>query len=94
LVEIVGGFNEKNVLDILLDRLSPTMMKRNFGGLDLRKFGSACMQRFDLVFERLVIFATGMGNIRDVIPFPNLHKMPSSKTYSLTFIGKIITFLC
>ncbi|MDB2607064.1 asparagine--tRNA ligase, partial [Zobellia sp.] len=38
--------------------------------LDLRKFGSAVHSGFGLGFERLVLFATGMGNIRDVIPFP------------------------
>jgi asparaginyl-tRNA synthetase len=38
--------------------------------LDLRKFGTAPHSGFGLGFERLVQFATGMGNIRDVIPFP------------------------
>ena len=38
--------------------------------LDLRKFGTAVHSGFGLGFERLVLFATGMGNIRDVIPFP------------------------
>ena len=38
--------------------------------LDLRKFGSAVHSGFGLGFERLVMFVTGMSNIRDVIPFP------------------------
>ena len=38
--------------------------------LDLRKFGTAVHSGFGLGFERLVMFATGMGNIRDVIPYP------------------------
>ena len=38
--------------------------------LDLRRFGSAVHSGFGLGFERLVLFATGMGNIRDVIPYP------------------------
>jgi asparaginyl-tRNA synthetase len=38
--------------------------------LDLRRFGSAIHSGFGLGFERLVLFATGMGNIRDVIPYP------------------------
>ena len=38
--------------------------------LDLRKFGTAVHSGFGLGFERLVMFATGMSNIRDVIPFP------------------------
>jgi asparaginyl-tRNA synthetase len=38
--------------------------------LDLRRFGTAVHSGFGLGFERLVQFVTGMGNIRDVIPFP------------------------
>jgi asparaginyl-tRNA synthetase len=38
--------------------------------LDLRKFGTAVHSGFGLGFERLVQFTTGMGNIRDVIPYP------------------------
>ncbi len=38
--------------------------------LDLRKFGTATHSGFGLGFERLVLFATGMTNIRDVIPYP------------------------
>ena len=38
--------------------------------LDLRKFGTAVHSGFGLGFERLVLFVTGMSNIRDVIPFP------------------------
>jgi asparaginyl-tRNA synthetase len=38
--------------------------------LDLRKFGTCTHSGFGLGFERLVLFATGMGNIRDVIPYP------------------------
>ena len=38
--------------------------------LDLRKYGTAVHSGFGLGFERLVMFATGMGNIRDVIPYP------------------------
>jgi len=38
--------------------------------LDTRRYGSAPHSGFGLGFERLVLFVTGMGNIRDVIPFP------------------------
>jgi len=38
--------------------------------LDTRRFGTAPHAGFGLGFERLVLFVTGMGNIRDVIPFP------------------------
>jgi len=41
-----------------------------FWYLDLRKFGTAVHSGFGLGFERLVLFVTGMGNIRDVIPYP------------------------
>jgi asparaginyl-tRNA synthetase len=40
------------------------------GYLDIRKYGSAPHSGFGLGFERLVLFATGLDNIRDVIPFP------------------------
>ena len=40
------------------------------GYTDLRKFGTAKHSGFGLGFERLIMFATGMSNIRDVIPFP------------------------
>jgi len=42
--------------------------------LDLRKFGTAPHSGFGLGFERLMLFVTGMGNIRDVIPFPRTPK--------------------
>jgi asparaginyl-tRNA synthetase len=42
--------------------------------LDLRKYGSVPHSGFGLGFERLVLFTTGMGNIRDVIPFPRTPK--------------------
>ena len=42
--------------------------------LDTRRFGSAVHSGFGLGFERLLLFVTGMGNIRDVIPFPRTPK--------------------
>ena len=42
--------------------------------LDTRKFGSVPHSGFGLGFERLLLFVTGMGNIRDVIPFPRFPK--------------------
>jgi asparaginyl-tRNA synthetase len=42
--------------------------------LETRKFGTCVHSGFGLGFERLVLFATGMGNIRDVIPFPRTPK--------------------
>ena len=45
--------------------------------LDTRKFGTAPHAGFGLGFERMVLFVTGMGNIRDVIPFPRTPKNAS-----------------
>jgi len=45
--------------------------------LETRKFGTCVHSGFGLGFERLVLFATGMGNIRDVIPFPRAPKSAS-----------------
>ena len=44
--------------------------KELWGYTDLRKYGTAVHSGFGLGFERLVMFATGMSNVRDVIPFP------------------------
>ncbi len=47
----------------------------NFGGTwDLRRYGTAFHSGFGLGFERMVQFVTGMGNIRDVIPYPRYPK--------------------
>ena len=42
--------------------------------MDLRKYGSAVHSGYGLGFERMVMYATGMGNIRDVLPFPRTPK--------------------
>ena len=70
--EIVGGSQREERLDVLKDKIAALGIdeKELWWYLDLRKFGSAVHSGFGLGFERLVLFATGMGNIRDVIPFP------------------------
>jgi len=70
--EIVGGSQREERLDVLQKRIDEMGIdeKELWWYLDLRKFGSAVHSGFGLGFERLVQFATGMGNIRDVIPFP------------------------
>lgn len=70
--EIVGGSQREERLDVLLEKIKELGIdeKELWWYLDLRKFGSAVHSGFGLGFERLVLFATGMGNIRDVIPFP------------------------
>jgi len=70
--EIVGGSQREERLDVLLEKIKALDIdeKELWWYLDLRKFGTAVHSGFGLGFERLVLFATGMGNIRDVIPFP------------------------
>lgn len=70
--EIVGGSQREERLDVLKQKIADLGIdeKELWWYLDLRKFGTAEHSGFGLGFERLVLFATGMGNIRDVIPFP------------------------
>jgi len=70
--EIVGGSQREERLDVLQDRIKAMGIDEEelWWYLDLRRFGSAPHSGFGLGFERLVLFATGMSNIRDVIPFP------------------------
>src|SRR6056297_1652281 len=70
--EIVGGSQREERLDVLKQKMAELDIDEEelWWYLDLRKFGTAEHSGFGLGFERLVLFATGMGNIRDVIPFP------------------------
>lgn len=70
--EMVGGAQREERLDVLLEKMKAIGIdeKELWWYTDLRKYGSAVHSGFGLGFERLVMFATGMGNIRDVIPFP------------------------
>ena len=70
--EMVGGSQREERLDVLQERIKAMGIEEEelWWYLDLRRFGSAPHSGFGLGFERLVLFATGMGNIRDVIPFP------------------------
>jgi asparaginyl-tRNA synthetase len=74
--EIIGGSQREERLDKLEQRMMemhiPT--KEMFWYLDTRRFGTCKHAGFGLGFERLVQFVTGMGNIRDVIPFPRTPK--------------------
>lgn len=74
--EIVGGSQREERLDKLVQRMEemdiPTVEMDWF--LDTRRFGSVPHAGFGLGFERLVLFVTGMTNIRDVIPFPRTPK--------------------
>tara|TARA_R110002073_G_scaffold108336_5_gene243520 strand:+ start:101870 stop:103303 length:1434 start_codon:yes stop_codon:yes gene_type:complete len=70
--EIAGGSQREERFDILKEKIQAMGIdeKELWWYLDLRKFGTAVHSGFGLGFERLVQFTTGMGNIRDVIPFP------------------------
>ena len=70
--EIVGGSQREERLDVLESRIKAQGMEPEdlWWYLDLRRYGTVPHAGFGLGFERLVQFMTGMGNIRDVIPFP------------------------
>jgi len=70
--EIVGGSQREERLDVLQQKMKDLGIdeKELWWYLDTRKFGTAVHSGFGLGFERLVQFTTGMGNIRDVIPYP------------------------
>jgi asparaginyl-tRNA synthetase len=70
--EIVGGSQREERLDVLQQKIAELGIdeKELWWYLDTRRFGTAVHSGFGLGFERLVLFVTGMTNIRDVIPFP------------------------
>ncbi len=70
--EIVGGSQREERFDVLVEKMKVLGIdeKELWWYLDTRRFGSAVHSGFGLGFERLVLFVTGMTNIRDVIPFP------------------------
>ena len=74
--EIIGGSEREADYDKLLARIKELNipMKDMWWYLDTRRFGSCPHSGFGLGFERLLLFVTGMANIRDVIPFPRTPK--------------------
>lgn len=70
--EIVGGSQREERYDVLVEKMKALGIDEEelWWYLDTRRFGSAIHSGFGLGFERLVLFVTGMTNIRDVIPFP------------------------
>lgn len=70
--EIIGGSQREERLDILLKRMEDLNLKEEdyWWYLDLRRFGGTKHAGFGLGFERLVMYLTGIENIRDVLPFP------------------------
>ena len=74
--EIIGGSQREENLDVLQQRVKEVGIpeKDIWWYLDTRRWGTAPHSGFGLGFERLLLFVTGMGNIRDVIPFPRTPK--------------------
>lgn len=70
--EIIGGSQREEIYEKLLNRINELNLpvKDLWWYLETRKFGTAPHSGFGLGFERLILFMTGMSNIRDVIPFP------------------------
>lgn len=70
--EIIGGSEREYRLDVLMERCLEMNLdpKHVWWYLDLRRFGTVPHAGFGLGFERLILFITGLDNIRDVIPFP------------------------
>ena len=74
--EIMGGSQREERLDILENRIQELGMDKKdyWWYLELRKFGGVKHSGFGLGFERVIMYLTGMGNIRDVLPFPRTPK--------------------
>ncbi len=70
--EIIGGSQREERLDLLLERIHELGLREEDYSwyLDLRRYGGAKHSGFGLGFERLVMYVTGISNIRDVLPFP------------------------
>lgn len=70
--EIIGGSQREERLDVLLSKCAQFNIPQEhiWWYLETRKFGTCVHAGFGLGFERLIMLVTGMGNIRDVIPFP------------------------
>ena len=70
--EIIGGSQREERLDILLDRMNELNMKEEdyYWYVNLRRWGSTKHAGFGLGFERIIMYLTGVSNIRDVIPYP------------------------
>ena len=74
--EIIGGSQREENLDKLVSRMDEMNIPQEemWWYVETRKFGTVPHSGFGLGFERLMLFVTGMGNIRDVIPFPRTPK--------------------
>ena len=70
--ELIGGSQREDSLEKLTARMDELGLDKDsyWWYLELRKFGSAPHSGFGLGFERLIMYLTGVSNIRDVLPFP------------------------
>jgi len=70
--EIIGGSQREERLDVLVERIKELGLHEEdyWWYLELRKYGGTKHAGYGLGFERLIMYITGMTNIRDVIPFP------------------------
>ena len=75
--EIIGGSEREEDLVKLEKRIADMGLNKDdyWWYLDLRRFGTVPHAGFGLGFERLLLYVTGMGNIRDVIPYPRAPKL-------------------
>ena len=74
--EIIGGSQREERLDVLTARMKELGLREEdyWWYLDLRKYGGVKHAGYGLGFERIIMYITGMGNIRDVLPFPRTPK--------------------
>lgn len=74
--EIIGGSQREERHDVLLERIEEFGLNKEdyWWYLELRKFGTATHSGFGLGFERMIMYLTGVSNIRDVVPFPRTPK--------------------
>ena len=70
--ELIGGSQREERLDLLVKKMKELNLNESdyWWYLDLRKFGGTKHAGFGLGFERLIMYLTGIQNIRDVLPFP------------------------
>jgi asparaginyl-tRNA synthetase len=70
--ELIGGSQREERLDVMTSRMKESGLEPEEYEwyMDLRRYGSVVHSGFGLGFERLILFCTGMDNIRDVIPYP------------------------
>lgn len=76
--EIIGGSQREERLDVLEARMDDNLMEELWWYRDLRRYGTVPHAGFGLGLERLVLYLTGMENIRDAIPFP---RVPNSAAF-------------